>query len=207
MKILKILSIDFDYIMYPCIKLYNSYISESENTSVLWEHLDKLLEIDKYLNYDADALKLITMLVLRNIRNNTEFTPVTDHEEIVNILKKDEHYSSTKFDIVNIDFHHDIYYRDEDIAEIKDFGQYNCSDWLGYLYFTDKLERCRRLKAPNSEIYNGKAKIEILGKKDFTGLTDNFDRLFLCLSPQWVPYKFHHLYELLCGIFKEVSGK
>ena len=204
METLKILSVDFDYIMYPCIKLYNTYVSESENQTVIWEHLEQLLEIDKYLCYDAGALKTITELILKNVKNHATFIPVENHEEIVDILKKDKDYPSAKFDIVNIDFHHDIYYREEDIAEILDFGRYNCSDWLGYLYFTKKLKRCCWLKAPNSDPYDGKAEIEILGKKDFGSIKNDFDMVFLCLSPQWVPYKYHHLYELLCSIFKEV---
>ncbi len=207
METLKILSIDFDYVMYPCIKLYNSHVSGSENQAVIWERLEQLLEIDQYLCYDADALKLIAGLILKNVINKAAFIPVTDHEEIVDILKKDKNYPSTKFDITNIDFHHDMYYREEDIAEIKDFGQYNCSDWLGYLYFTDKLENCHWIKAPNSDIYNGKAKIKISGKKDIVNFGNGFDMVFLCLSPQWVPYKYHHLYELLCSIYREVPSK
>ncbi len=207
METLKILSVDFDYIMYPCIKLYNSHVSGAENQAVTWERLEQLLEIDKYLCYDADALKMISGVILKNVMGKAVFFPVTDHEEIVDILKKDNGYPSTKFDIVNIDFHHDMYYREEDIAEIKDFGQYNCSDWLGYLYFTGKLESCHWFKAPNSDIYNGKAEIKISSKKDIGNLGNNFDMVFLCLSPQWVPYKYHHLYELLCNVFKEVSDK
>lgn len=206
METLKILSVDFDYIMYPCIKLYNTYVSESENQTFIWERLEQILEIDKYLCYDANALKTITEIILKNIRKQAKFIPVKNHEEIVDILKKNKDYSSTKFDIVNIDFHHDMYYREEDIAEILDFGKYNCSDWLGYLYFTDKLKRCQWLKAPNSDFYDGKAEIEILGKKDLDSIGNNFDIVFLCLSPQWVPYKYHHLYELLCSIFKEVCA-
>ena len=71
MEILKILSVDFDYIMYPCIKLYNSHVSGAENQTVTWEHLEQLLEIDKYLCYDADALKRITQLILTNVNIRT----------------------------------------------------------------------------------------------------------------------------------------
>lgn len=60
----------------------------TENQTVTWERLEQLLEIDKYLCYDADALKMISGLILKNIMNKASFIPVTDHEEIVDILKK-----------------------------------------------------------------------------------------------------------------------
>ena len=41
----------------------------------------------------------------------------------------------------------------------------------------------------------------ITNLNDFIDNTDfQFDDIYFCLSPQWVPYKFHHLYSLIATL-------
>ena len=195
---MKILSIDFDYIMSPCIKLYNNYCAGDENATVIWDKLEHDLEIEKFLCYDAQALKKIALLIQRNVKNGAELIPIEEHQEIIELLPKEE-----TIDLVNIDFHHDIWYSPEAVENINNFNEYNCADWVGYLYLHNRLTSYKWLKAPNSDVYKGEEiSYEILGKNDFANIGNDFSKIFFCFSPQWVPYKYRHLYELIIEMCK-----
>ena len=210
-----ILSIDFDYIMFPCIKLYNDLCGGGENSTTIW----KIIEFgrgvdDKFISYDARSYTSIVKLVKAAIERdkNVKLIPIEEHQEIVDDLKRDENYNDTKYDLVNIDFHHDIFYRATDKNAIMHFDKYNCSDWVGYLILKDKIEKYTWVKAPNSDLYmhnldgSHDIKFEIASGNIFDDIksfvdTNTFDKVYLCFSPQWVPYKYKHLYDLIIDLF------
>lgn len=222
----KVLSIDFDFIMYPCIKLYNDYCMGSENPTVVWDNIERRLEVDKFLSYDADALRNIVKVIKRNVKNGAKFIPIREHQELVPLLPEGE-----TFHVLNIDFHHDICYGRESGNEVQNFDKYNCSNWVAYLHHTKKLESYTWLRAYNSSPFNPDVydftfpeDYEFLGTKtmlpksvivpsakkykeltlrDFDLVESDYDYIYFCLSPQWVPYKFEHLYDLIVDIFKE----
>lgn len=205
-----ILSIDFNYIMYPCIKLYNSMCVEKENSTVIWKNIESALEIDKFLCYDTDSLRAIAKIIKSNVESGAEFIPIQEHNEIIKHLenKLDE---IDALDVFNIDFYHDIYYHEEDFTNIKYFGACDSHSWVGNLIYNEKfgdiLKSYRWLKAPNSSIFPGelpeRVSFEMLMRKDLNNVANEFNTVFLCLSPQVVPYKYHHLYDLLVDMFKE----
>lgn len=208
-----ILSIDFDIIMYPCIKLYNDQVPGDENPTVLWNNLEERFDIDHFLTYDARLYIEIVKCVKEAVANGAKLIQIEDHDKLVDWIKgfDDEFYNDeeNKYNITNIDFHHDLMYRKLDKSAITRFDKYNCSDWLGYLYLKKKAQSITWVKAPNSIPYCndfGEIKdLEILPKSEIGILnkTNKFDYVFLCLSPQWVPYKFKHLYDLIIELFKE----
>lgn len=216
-----VLSIDFDYIMFPCIKLYNDLSSGGENSTVIWNNIEHFRGVDdKFLSYDPESYITIAKL-LKSLDNDTKKIAISEHQSIVDILIKDENsiehdideiYESWKFNLINIDFHHDIIYRPQDRNTIKNFDKYNCSNWVGYLMLKNKIENYTWIKAPNSDLYdhNLDGKYDIKFETESMRLVENiqefidnnkFDYVFLCLSPQWVPYKFKHLYDLLVELF------
>lgn len=249
-----ILSIDFDYIMFPCIKLYNDMSHEGENSTVIWDHIQYGRGVDdKFLSYDPESYNKLVMLIKKIVEYNKEYNEsddlldtakelkkycITDHEKIVDILKNDhmkflsdmKPYSTEdmikdfkenyKYNLVNIDFHHDVMYRPQDRNSIMSFDKYNCSNWVGYLMLKNMIESYTWIKAPNSDLYDhkldGKYNIEFI-TESFRVLDDlskfvkdhNFDYIFLCLSPQWVPYKYKHLYDLIVELFdfKKIDPK
>ena len=207
-----ILSIDFDYIMFPCINLYNDITSGGENATVIWEMLKRERGIsDEFLLYDPKAYRAIIKLIktIKDKDKNIELISITEHDELVSeIALGDE----TKYDLVNIDFHHDIMYRPTDRKNLKNFGTYNCSNWVGYLMLNNKINSYTWIKAPNSSLYDHKLdgtydiKFEtesIRAIEDLDTFLSNhcFDKIFLCFSPQWVPYKYKHLYDLIIDLF------
>ena len=212
-RIYNVLSIDFDIIMYPCIKLYNEKANGSENPTVMWNILESQMEIDKFLSYDAKALLLLGLILRKGMRSNSIIVGVDEHQQLVDELKKDKNYISNIYNITNIDFHHDIFYRKGDEAVAKYFDKYDCSNWVGYLYKNNKLASYTWYKAPNSEGFNPgiineedreKFIIKSIGIDDDNKelLKKTFDFIYLVKSPQWVPYKYIHLYNLLLEIAK-----
>ena len=152
-----ILSIDFDYIMYPCIRLYNDMAAGGENSTAIWYNIENNRGVDeKFLSYDATTYKTIVKLVkfITERYPNVKLYPIKEHEEIVDNLKKLPNYDESKFNITNIDFHHDIMYRPQDRAQMINFKKYNCSNWAGYLILNDKIENYTWIKAPNSDMYD-----------------------------------------------------
>lgn len=199
----KILSIDFDIIMYPCIKLYNGDVNGDDNPVDLWRGLEDEYGLENYniLTYDARVLKEITKLITINKNKPIHF--IQEHQEIVDHLKTTSGWDIDKYDIYNIDFHHDMWYRDTDFADILKKDEYNCSDWLGYLYLTKRTSNVTWLKAPNSEdlsikAYGGEVKLNTLRIREFYRLNEiDFDEIYFCLSPQWVPQKYKIFYDMI----------
>lgn len=201
---MKVLSIDFDIIMYPCIKLYNSYARGNENPTVIWNNLEHDMEIDKFMSYDANILHDIAMLMKRNVANGAKLFKIDEHDKIVDSLNK--LHPDEKFDLVNIDFHHDISYSTESNNDMKNFDNYTCANWVGYLSSKNQLDTYEWIRASNSDLC-GKNIEDSLGIQytisrlsRINELGSDFSEIYFCLSPQWVPYKYHHLYNLICDM-------
>ena len=216
---MKILSIDFDIIMYPCIKLYNQYVNGGENAGALWENLNHMLEIDKYLNYDANTYQNIFNLLIKTWKNNPGVMvfPITNHEEVVTQLKTFEEYHNQEhaFEITNIDFHHDIFYNEESLIDMCHYDKCTCANWLGFLIMHNKVSSLNWYKAPNSPVLDS-SQSEIFDAGQYcdtyvsplSAIDENpgdYDAIFLCLSPHWVPYKYHHLYDLYVNVLSQLQ--
>lgn len=200
-EVRKILSIDLDYIMFPCIKLYNQFSAGKENDTMIWRYITQ--EVDEnYFYYDAYALQNILNTILRNVKQGATFVPIREHQELVDYLHQLEDFEDLTFDVTNIDFHHDLFYDEEELNQILSFNKYSCANWLGYLYMKDRINSATWVKAPNSPWYREEIQyfpIEVKGLGDIQDLDDTYDYVFLCLSPQWIPEKYQHLYDIICG--------
>lgn len=198
---MKILSIDFDFIMYPCIKLYNNLCNGEENATVSWQNIENQLNIEPFLRYDANVLLQIAKIIKKNVLQGACLVPIEEHQQIIPYLPKNE-----KIDLLNIDFHHDILYNPDDLLKITDLNEYNCSNWVGYLFMHGCINHYTWLKAPQSTPYKIEIKpfeYDILTLKDLPNIQNDYDYIFFCFSPQWVPYKYKHLYDLILTLVKE----
>ena len=148
---IKILSIDFDCIMSPCIKLYNDKCFGNENPTLIWKNLSQERNIDNFLCYDAKTLEDITLLIQKAVNSGAVLIPITEHQNIIDNLDMN---SDQKFDVVNIDFHHDIWYNEENITMIEMFDEYNCANWVGYLIKKNKLNSYTWYNMPNSDLFH-----------------------------------------------------
>lgn len=205
----RILSIDFDLIMYPCIKLYNERVGGTDNPTQLWEFLDHEYDINEFICYDAKTLLELAILIKKAVNNGAILHLITEHQEIVDKIKDKPGFDEEEFFVYNVDFHHDIWYRPEDKNMLTMFDEYNCSNWLGYLYLQNKTKEIHWIKAANSAMFNDpdpefdphKIFTSVSSLSEFLEETDyQFEEIYFCLSPQWVPYKFQHLYSLIAAM-------
>ena len=198
-----ILSIDFDIVMHPCIELYNDDVEGEDNPEELWNFLE-----NKYNFEDLNLLKYDDKLVIQLIQllkynKNKPIYFIQEHQEIVDILKKSPTYKEDKYNIINIDFHHDLWYNEESFQAILQDDEYNCANWLGYLLLKKKLISASWVKASNSippriKTYGNNIQLNTLYFKDLEKLYQiDFDEIYFCLSPQWVPPKYQIIYEII----------
>ena len=203
---MKILSIDFDAIMFPCIRLYNEYCYGNENATTIWRQLEFDRDINQYLSYDANVYKNIGKIIFKNIKNGAKLIPIQEHQMLVDHLKKYD-LLDLQFDITNVDYHHDIAYNRNSFVEME-FDNYTCADWAGYLMTLNPETTLTWVRCPGSSPYNEDIKeftntITIKRIDEIVDLDDDYDLIYFCLSPQWVPYVYHHLYDLLIDLAKE----
>lgn len=203
---MKILSIDFDAIMFPCIRLYNEYCYGNENATTIWRQLEFDRDINQYLSYDANVYKNIGKIIFKNIKNGAKLIPIQEHQMLVDHLKKYD-LLDLQFDITNIDYHHDIAYNRNSFVEME-FDNYSCADWAGYLMTLNPETTLTWVRCPGSSPYNEDIKeftntITVKRIDEIVDLDDDYDLIYFCLSPQWVPYVYHHLYDLLIDLAKE----
>lgn len=204
---MKILSIDFDAIMFPCIRLYNEYSAGKESDTQIWNMLEDRFGIQDFLNYDANLYLNIANLVAKNVKNGATFIPIKEHDELVTYLKNND-LLSQKLDVVNLDYHHDVMYHRESLQEIIDFDTWNCANWLGYILLKNEENTGVWVRCPGSSPYSEEScghsfeeRYQVKNLKDMEEIqAEQFDLVFLCLSPQWVPYKYHHLYDTIVNM-------
>ena len=200
----QILSIDFDIIMHPCIQLYNDEVDGDDDPKTLWGYLEKKYQYtdNNVLNYDSNLLIELVKLIAFH-KKNTEICFITDHHEIIDILKQSSTYKDDTFNIDNIDFHHDLWYRETDFKDILKKDEYNCATWLGYLFLKKKLTSLTWFNTENSVLleikpYGSKIKLNIINARNLSSLYNKkFDVIFVCLSPQWIPPQYRFLYDMI----------
>lgn len=204
---MKILSIDFDAIMFPCIKLYNDYCTGSENSTQIWNRIDFERDIQQYLKYDANVYQDIVKFIFNTVQNGAKFIPIQEHQMIVDYLKNYDLLNET-FNITNIDYHHDIMYHKDSLTLI-DFDNYSCADWAGYLLYKNlntqlTWVRCPGSSYPDPQLCSFENEIIIKNISEIKNLDPDYDFVFFCLSPQWVPYQYHHLYDLVISLIQMI---
>lgn len=200
---MKILSIDFNAIMYPCIKLYNGDTFGGENPTIIWNLLEEKYDIHNYIKYDSIVYHDIVKLIVKNCKNNAKLIPIENHDQIVDYLKG-KNLLEDAHDIVNIDFYHDIAYQDTSFQNYE-FNIYTYADWGGFLLNKNEKTTMKWMRCPGSDNYqipHEFTNFTIDKIQNIKSLPEDYDLVFLCLSPQWVPYEYQHLYDLIVDIIE-----
>ena len=111
-----VLTIDFDIIMKPSIQLYNNLIS-TEN------YIDNIESWNfvKYAPADLIIYNKLTNYLLTLIDSTTEIHFIENHDQILNYLEDND-----KYNLINIDHHHDLGYRGNDEIAKEVIG---CANW------------------------------------------------------------------------------
>jgi hypothetical protein len=192
-----VLSIDFDIIMGPSIEYYNHMVPNRT-----WKDIDK--ENPMLINPKADLAHYTYLLCLLNkvVNENIPIYVAYNHKKILDFLKND-----TNINLINIDHHHDFSYNPEGIIE-----QPNCANWVRILFENQQLNSCLWAKNSNSQlpldIVIEKFKECNYAFEDFNLLKDkilniHFDKIFICLSPEWVPPYYYTLFYGLLDLLNQ----
>jgi len=192
---INILSIDFDWVMEPSIEFYN----EIADSRIL---LDDWLKRCPGITVKPDYKKIKQLLVYVN--NIVKFLPNkdrivfrTEHTDIVDAIENVWNLKDKKYNIYNIDHHHDCGYHISSLDDV-DRQELGCGNWV---IFCDGLNEYTWInnkdsyKEINNEVFNRFHKFtqsSDISVIDFV----NFDYVYICLSPGWVPSELFPLYDL-----------
>lgn len=216
MEIIHVISIDFNYIMYPCIKLYQDLSNEKENAMLTWDLITNYRGVSReFLQYDTRSYTKITKLIqtiMYDTNNRCKLIPIKDHSNICDQFINQE---GITLDLVNIDFYHDIFYTKDDKNRIINFGTYDSKDWVGNLFLYNKIDSYVWIKAPNSNSFNFgllegtnikfnyEDGIKTLDYFDIlTDCSDIWDYIFVNFPEHQVPFEYKHLYDLIFELFQ-----
>lgn len=196
MNEINILSIDFDWIMEPCINVYNN-IANSITP------LDEVLKDSPNAFFKPDYEKFKTLLIYatniaRDLPDSSRVLFGLNHQEILTGIEKIWKIQDKPYNIYNIDHHHDCGYTVENWHDIINQGP-TCGNWINY---------CKNL---NSYTWiNNKNSQETICNDAFKRLKKytmchdiniinyvNFDYLFICKSPGWIPKELDPLFNIL----------
>lgn len=199
MNTVNILSVDFDWIMEPSIGIYNPLIKTDHP-------IDDLMQENPGCIFQADLSKFNTLnTYLANICRVIELSEriqfATHHDSIVDCIENCWKLTNVKYNIYNIDHHHDCGY-EPTLNKIYE-QKITCGNWVQYC---KQLNSYTWINNKNSddpvsdELVTNVPKFKQSNDIQLIGRIP-FDYVFICLSPAWVPKQYHPLFSALeCSI-------
>lgn len=202
---MNILSIDFDIIMAPDINLYNNLVSPSEDGM---RNITKLAEDHPLLQgcrADLGHYQRIVEILMNVIYGmGVEDIRISySHEDIKNVLN-----DLSNVTVYNIDHHHDLGY--PNFNNVEESGC-TCANWGDFYLKNGTIGKLVWLKNNNSEMhedYQNDSRVKFInfGDFDFKKNSVHFDKLFMCLSPEWVPEMYHPLFYTLLDMINNTKN-
>ena len=194
---INILSIDFDWIMEPSIALYNDLAADSVPCD---ETLSRAPGVT--IKPDFEKFRLLNMYInniVHTIKDTSHVGYATHHEAIIDYIKNIWKLGDKRYNIYNIDHHHDCGYGVLTMQDIYDM-KLQCGNWVPYC---DKIKDYIWINNKNSitntiipEVRQRFRKFQFTADINIINYV-KFDYLFLCLSPGWVPKEYYPLYQVL----------
>ena len=204
---MNILSIDFDIIMAPVIEYYNNMVPMKNWDEICTENPGMLCPKADLFHYNL-ILKLLNKLV----NQDTSLYIAFNHKMIVDFIDDNDDIF-----LINIDHHHDLGYAEEDDTKEGTLKNLNCGNWVKYLFDKSQLREYVWINNRNSldvtrELIDNQVKNYNCKKINFenaeeTILKFNYDKIFICLSPEWVPPYYHTLFYGLVDFINEKTNK
>lgn len=207
-----ILSIDLDIIFSPYIGIYNSLIHPEQPDSITWKSIATGYDIEEFIPNEL-YVDLINILIEKYINKVNKIYIGLDHSSILEAIELEKNNLSYpyKFILHNIDYHHDIFYGEEQAKKIMVYNTASCSSWVGFLTANNFLVQYNWYYGQgsyyNSVLLEKECKIAIPNLKMIPfqdiDINDelNIDILFICISQPWIP---PHSYNLLKEIIQKI---
>ena len=180
----KVLTIDFDILMWESLPLYNNLVQDD------WKTLTANFDLLKYVQFDGELYNYLTQMILKQTKHikkeNVHF--ITSHHRVIKYLPLND-----LIEITNIDHHHDIQYN-----EIEPEDDLNCGNWIKYAYEHGYAINQYNWIHNSNSIQCYLDKNNYLSKQDtienFDLTMEDYDIIIICLSPPWVPPKYRPLF-------------
>lgn len=216
---MRVLSIDLDYIMGPTIELYNSLFFD-QNPSTRWRNLYERSDFrDNHIFIDQSNLMFCFNTFLKSIKTCDNVIFGYDHDSILYGIKD---YSN--IELINIDHHDDVFagdyngdyyeFLEKEYQEIIESNKVHEGNWVAWLASKDKIKSYTWIGNTNSSnkirndfnlnIVPNYSNVE---KENYTFSNYNFDLIFVCLSPQYIPKNHWHYFSMFLSTYEEFSGK
>lgn len=198
MKKIKILSIDFDYFIKATLEERNTKFPDGldnappEMLRQMWSEAylkyPEILDIGVTNTYDY-------MCCYLRSHKFKKVLVADSHKEIQQLINTIP--ESTKLEVYNIDFHHDMYHYFSSGEEI------NCGNWARKLVYEkdNKYIWIKREDSDTRTIFGEvECKIKSYLRVALKGI--KFDYVFLCKSPEWTPPHLDLDYEYMKACIK-----
>lgn len=221
-EVKNVLSIDVDYVMAPCIQLYNHYVGTildclkeefgpepepfyGSHLKEFWQWLNEDLFCDRYYIFDQTKFEEVSDLLAdkASCLSDSRIYFGKEHDSILTFLCGNMENANVKFNVYNVDHHHDIYYQDTARAEIERFAYANITDWVWYLYDFGLINNyywISNIESMEPSLLEDSCDLfkTLHSIKSVSELKDiKFDYIFVCKSEYYVPPKYHFLFDTL----------
>ena len=218
---MRVLSIDLDYIMGPTIEDYNSILYD-DNPTVRWdEFFSKTNSKENDFYIDQSNLLFCYNLFLKSLKTCDNVSFGYEHDSILFSIADYDN-----IDLINIDHHDDVFggdyigeMPDEDAYKTEFYnalkhGKVHEGNWGAWLGGTGKLNSFTWIGNENSanKIHN-RFNAEVVPnylnteKENYKFDSYNFDHIFVCMSPQYIPPNYWHYFTMFISAYEEFSGK
>jgi hypothetical protein len=216
---MKVLSIDLDYIMSPTIELYQE-LYFNDNPLTRWDLLYNGSDFrESHLYIDQANLLFCYETFLKALKNCSNVKFGYEHDSILYELcdKKD-------LDIINIDHHDDYVSLEFDQFQnplemehkfVSEYDRVHEGNWVSWIHSNEKLkkytwiynETSKNLNRNRYNIDSMGEKYEYYLKEEYNFEDYNFDYIFVCLSPQYVPKNHWHYFTMFIMAYEQYTGQ
>ena len=195
---MNILSIDFDIIMHPDINLYNAFVSVQHPFEEVQDHHPLI----QFVKADLTRYQALTPFLLEITKslNIEDIRVAYNHQEIEAFLQNQEDVN-----VYSVDHHHDLGYESSN-PEVC-----SCANWADYYIRAGVISHYTWVHNPNSsdgyDYDEDDERITCLSFEDYNLYNlPKIDKLFLCLSPEWVPETYRPLFFTWLDLIKQQKG-
>ena len=217
---MKVLSIDLDFISAPAINSLQDFDTNTAepwfNPRMKWENIFEAdsQQAKSNTKFSIQNFQFCLKTFIRALKHCDDVHFAYDHDGILYGLE-----GHTDIEVINIDHHSDILSNSGDFGNWKNEKKY-CADgyvtegnWGYYLQSQGKLKSWTWIVNPSSEEYLDYKQGELL-LNNFTHATIdqykfedyNFDQVFVCLSPDYIPPYHWHFLGTFLTVYEEMTG-
>ena len=233
---MRVLSIDLDYCMDTCMEMicdHQIIHYMDDNPVARWKSFRDHTNIPyESVFIDSDKVEYCWDVYQKALKHCDDVMFGYDHDAILYRLEMDDAYD---LEIINIDYHGDmsngepyhgnlhLFNNDTQEALDYEYSNYQCGkvmegNWVGWLGWKQKLNEYTWIHGTQSEgsqdptvksvyddsgHYSWKDRI----KEDYEFDNYEFDFIFVCLSPMYIPQKFWNIFPKYLTEYEKVKGK